>query len=52
MEEKKEENNFEKKAKKIENKHVGKSTVVIINQLNIKNNSTKIILKKTCGETQ
>jgi len=25
---------------------MGKSTIVIINQLNIKNNSTKIILKK------
>jgi len=37
---------LEKKAKKIEKKHVGKSTIVIINQLNIKNNSKKIILKK------
>jgi hypothetical protein len=30
---------------------MGKSTVVILNQLNIKKKSTKIILKKTCGET-
>jgi len=46
MGKKKEENNFGKKAKKIKKKHVGKSTIVIINQLNIQNNSTKIILKK------
>jgi hypothetical protein len=31
---------------------VGKSTVVILNQLNIKKKSTKIILKKNmCGNT-
>ena len=37
---------WKKKQKKQKKKHVGKSTIVIINQLNIKNNSTKIILKK------
>ena len=36
---KKEEKHFGKK-------YVGKSTIVILNQLNIKKNSTKIILRK------